>query len=344
MSNSPATHSETINLSETNTILNINMSNVTKLTSTNFVMWSRQVHALFDGYDLAGHLDGSVDIPPPTLTTDGTVTANPAYIKWKRQNRLIYSALLGAITTTLQPILSTATTASEIWTVLASTYAKPSRAHFKQLKQQLKHWKKENKSIDEYLLGLSTRFDQIALLGKPLDHEDQIEYVIDGLPDDYKMVIDQIEGRDTPPTLTEVHERLLNHEVKLQALVVSPATLPITANAVSHHGNKAPNNRNNSRYGNSNRSNTRNNTPTWQQQQSFSPRPDHRQSRGYQGRCQLCGVYGHSAQRCSQPQHSGSSYGNNNYNSAPWQPRANLAQHHSSTIMAGYLIVGRHTT
>lgn len=40
------------------TVLNVNMFNVAKLTNTNYLMWSHQVHALFDGYELAGYLDG----------------------------------------------------------------------------------------------------------------------------------------------------------------------------------------------------------------------------------------------------------------------------------------------
>lgn len=44
-------------------LLNVNMSNVTKLTATNFLMWYRQVHALLNGYDLARYLDGSVPAP-----------------------------------------------------------------------------------------------------------------------------------------------------------------------------------------------------------------------------------------------------------------------------------------
>lgn len=300
------------------------MTNVTKLTSTNFVMWSRQVHALFDGYDLAGHIDGSIIIPPPTLTTEGIISTNPAYTLWKRQDRLLFSALIGAVSTSLQPILSTASTAAEIWTTLSDTYAKPSRAHFKQLKHQLKYWKKDSKTIDEYLQGLTTRFDQIALLGKPLDHEDQIEYVIDGLPEDYKTVIDQIESRDTPPSLTEVHERLLNHEVKLQTVATEPVSAPITANAATHTGHKPHNNniRNQNRYAVNNRQGNRQ-AQTWQQQ-SFTPRQDNRNSRGYQGRCQICSMYGHSARTCSQLQQHGSSSGTG-YTSAPWQPRANLA-------------------
>lgn len=67
--------------------------------------------------------------------------------------------------------------------------------------------------------GVTTRVDQLAILGKPMDHEDQIADVLEGLPAEYKTVIDQIEGRDTPPTLTEIHEKLLHH-VSLRLLAM----------------------------------------------------------------------------------------------------------------------------
>lgn len=35
-------------------------------------------------------------------------------------------------------------------------------------------------SIDAYVQGFTTRFDQLALLGKPFDIEDQIEFVLEG--------------------------------------------------------------------------------------------------------------------------------------------------------------------
>lgn len=105
MSNSPASSTETIIVSNTTNLLNLNMTNVTKLTASNFLMWSRQVHALLDSYDLTGYIDGSVVMPPPMITTDGVISANQDYFLWKRQDRLIYNALLGAITVSIQPIL-----------------------------------------------------------------------------------------------------------------------------------------------------------------------------------------------------------------------------------------------
>lgn len=205
------------------TLLNVNMANVAKLTASNYLLWSRQVYSLLDGYELASYLDGSKPIPDPLMTTATSVTANPEYVLWKRQDKLIFSAILGALSLMIQPILSRATTSADIWNTLANTYAKPSRGHIKQLKIQLKQWKKGFKTIDEYLQGLITKFDQRALLGKVIDHEDQIKHILDGLPEEYKSIGNQTNAHDTPPTILALHEKLLNHEASILAVSESIA-------------------------------------------------------------------------------------------------------------------------
>lgn len=304
---SPASNSETINVSQTQTLLNVNMTNVTKLTASNILMWSRQVPALLDGYDLSGYITGSIVIPPSTNTIDGVTTPTSEYTLWKRKDRLIYSALLGAITVTIQLILSTTTTSYLIWETLSTIYAKPSRAHVKQIRQQLKTWTKGTMTIDAYLQGFVTRFDQLALLGKPIEIEDQHEYVMEGLPDEYKQIVDQIEGRDTVPSISELHEKLLNYKVKLQSKTVATATTPIMANVANYRGsNQRNNNHNNNNFQCQNRSNDNHSQhQTWQQQQ-FSA-PGGQPPCGYQGLCQFCGVQGHSARRCPQLQNVASS-------------------------------------
>lgn len=147
-------------------LLNVNTSNITKLNASNYLMWSRQVHAQLDGYDLSSFIDGSKPIPPAITTINGKETPNPEFLLHNRQDKLIYSAILGAISQSIQPLLSKANTSAEIWTILASTYAKPSRGHIKQVHNQLKNWKKDTKTISEYLRGISTRVDQLALLAR----------------------------------------------------------------------------------------------------------------------------------------------------------------------------------
>ncbi|XP_020876480.1 uncharacterized protein LOC110227227 [Arabidopsis lyrata subsp. lyrata] len=171
-------------------LLNINMTNVTKLTTTNFLMWKRQVFAIFDGYDLAGYLDGSTVAPDAVITTVGIASANPAYKHWKRQDQLNYAALIGAISASVQPLLSKATTTAAIWRTLHDTYANPSRSHIKVLRGQLENWRKGTKSIEVYFQGLTISFDELALLESLIPHEDQIDYILGGLPEDYKQVCD----------------------------------------------------------------------------------------------------------------------------------------------------------
>nr|BAM42649.1 Polyprotein [Arabidopsis thaliana] len=318
-----ATHAEEIVLVNTN-ILNVNMSNVTKLTSTNYLMWSRQVHALFDGYELAGFLDGSTPMPPATIGTDAVPRVNPDYTRWRRQDKLIYSAILGAISMSVQPAVSRATTAAQIWETLRKIYANPSYGHVTQLRTQLKQWTKGAKTIDDYMQGFITRFDQLALLGKPMDHDEQVERVLENLPDDYKPVIDQIAAKDTPPSLTEIHERLINQESKLLALN-SAEVVPITANVVTHRNTNTNRNQNN-RGDNRNYNNNNNRSNSWQPSSSGS-RSDNRQPKPYLGRCQICSVQGHSAKRCPQL-HQFQSTTNQQQSTSPftpWQPRANLA-------------------
>lgn len=93
--------------------------------------------------------------------------------------------------------------------------------------------------------GLTTRMDHLAILGKLLEHEDQIEIILENLPEEYKQVVDQIERKDNPPPLSEVHERLLNHEAKLlSAAALTTSPFPVTANVAQQHQRFSNNNNN----------------------------------------------------------------------------------------------------
>lgn len=123
------------------------MSNVTKLTSDNYLMCSIQTQTLLVGYSLYGHIDGFLPSPPRQVAIDGVASENPEYTLWSRHNRLIFSALIGAITITLQPLVSRASTSDQIWQTLANTYAKPSSWNIKQLKDRVKFGRRMTKPL-----------------------------------------------------------------------------------------------------------------------------------------------------------------------------------------------------
>ena len=50
-----------------------------------------------------------------------------------------------------------------------------------------------------------------------MDHEDLLEKILDGLGSEYQyVVIDTVNGCDTPISFDELHEKLINKEITLQ--------------------------------------------------------------------------------------------------------------------------------
>lgn len=135
---------------------------------------------------------------------------------------------------------------------------------------------------------MKAKSDDLALLGKPLDPEDLTEQILAGLSEDYKPEIDAINGRDNPISYNEMYERLLNREAML-ICNDSSATAPIIAN-VTNTQSRQQHRSNNT---NQNRSHHASSQP--RNFNNFSPHNQPRFSKPYIGKCQVCGVQGHSA-------------------------------------------------
>ena len=94
---------------------------------------------------------------------------------WIRQDQLLLNAILG-ILGSLSPIIMSfiaqAQTSQEAWTILANTYAKPSRGRIKQVKNQFKQITKGSMGVSEFLQTIKARADELAILDAPVDIED----------------------------------------------------------------------------------------------------------------------------------------------------------------------------
>lgn len=268
------------------TLISLNMSNITKLSATNFIKWRLQVQSHLETHELQCFIDETDNAPSQKLTTEsGTEEPNPSFAAWNRQDKMLYSALLGSLSLAVQPIIARDTTTREVLKILAQTYGKPTRGHIKQLKQQIKITK-GTKSINEYMRSIIDKADKLALLGAAYDHEDLLDIITDGLGDDYRAVVDMVNGRDTPISIDELHEKLIvrEHTLSITTPVTTNIPTPVTANAAQARP---------------------------QQNQSYSaPRGGYqgssrggfRPQRPYLGKCQICGVQGHGARRCPQYQ------------------------------------------
>ena len=77
---------------------------------------------------------------------------------------------------------------------------------------------------------IKSHADELVALGKPLDDEDLIKKILDGLDDDYKSIVDIINGRDTLISFDELHKKLMNKKLSLRLSQSSSSPLPATTN------------------------------------------------------------------------------------------------------------------
>ncbi|KHN35545.1 hypothetical protein glysoja_033034 [Glycine soja] len=91
------------------------------------------------------------------------------------------------------------------------------RNHLKQLKERLRTASKGTQSITTYMHHLKQTADLLASLGSPVSVEDMTDYVLHGLDDGYRAIIDAVNARDTPINFDDLHERLLIQELSIGA-------------------------------------------------------------------------------------------------------------------------------
>jgi len=209
----------------------ITLGSVTKLLPTNYLNWQLQVEAFLDDYDLLKYPDGSLPAPSKTITTTAetpVTTENPASQTWRRQDCLIYGALLTTLSNEVASLVSQTKTSHGLWTLLKNTYAKASRSHLKQLKERLRTAPKGTQSITTYMHFLKQTGDLLASLGSLVSIEDMADYSLRSLDDGYRFVIDGVNARDNPITFDDLLEKLLIQELSI-ATVQQQTPAPLTA-------------------------------------------------------------------------------------------------------------------
>uniref|UniRef100_A0A2N9EU87 CCHC-type domain-containing protein n=1 Tax=Fagus sylvatica TaxID=28930 RepID=A0A2N9EU87_FAGSY len=152
-------------------------------------------------------------------------------------------------------------------------------------------FQKDTKSVTEYMQIVKRYADELALIDAPLNDEDLVIHVLNGLGSDFKEISAADRARDSPISFEELHEKLCDRETFLKREPQRSET-PITANVTtksSHNGKTytqnhqgRSNNFGNNQYNQSHYSNNRRN---------HNPKP-------YRGFCQLCDQQGHTAKRC----------------------------------------------
>ncbi|PKU70484.1 Retrovirus-related Pol polyprotein from transposon TNT 1-94 [Dendrobium catenatum] len=278
---------------------------LTSLAADNYPLWKSQTEKVFTASGFKGFLDGTTPCPLPSATTTGLSTSgNPSALElWNLTDQHLAAALCSVITPSILPYVLDLTHCHEIWSTLAHRLQATTRSRIIQLKNDLHHLSKGDKSMTQYLLEIKSKVDAIQEMGHTIDPEDVILYTLNGLPSSYQSFKTAIRTNLQPLSLDDLYSLLCSEEqLLLQEATKDLQTMQITDNSVAFAASRGRAiGRNNTYRGNRGR---RQSTPTGR-----GDKNPHINTT-----CQICSKTGHSAICCWY--HNDPAYSDNSNTSA----------------------------
>ena len=104
---------------------------------------------------------------------------------------------------------------TEVWKKLADQFQKKTWSNKLTLRRKLYDLKlKDGQSVQKHVKALTEIFDELAIIGDPLDDESKVVHLLASLPDAYDILVTALEASAEVPKLEVVTERLLHEETK----------------------------------------------------------------------------------------------------------------------------------
>lgn len=186
---------------------NLPHGNYNKLEgSNNYLQWLSQFMPALRSYELMGLVDRTEPCPPQFLAdVEGKTTLNPAYVSWTKRDQYLLSWINVTLTDKVLSTVYGLNTSRQVWSALANRFASQLKSRISHLKRQLQILNQGSQTCVEYLQTAKSWADQLAAVGKAIDDDDLISYVIGGLNPSFNSVVTIVSftTRDEPLTFDD---------------------------------------------------------------------------------------------------------------------------------------------
>ena len=185
-----------------------------KLSDTNYLIWSSQIVPVLKSHDLMGFVDGSE--PCPSKSLDGSL--NPAYILWNKKDQYVLSWINATLSDKVLASVYGITSAREVWSSLANKFASQSRTRVHHLKRKLQTLHQGSMKCTDFLEKAKLVSDELAAVGKPLEDDDLMSYIVSGLNPSFNPFITSLSfaTRDKNVSFEDFQAELLSYELLLE--------------------------------------------------------------------------------------------------------------------------------
>ncbi|KAF9682698.1 hypothetical protein SADUNF_Sadunf05G0135700 [Salix dunnii] len=192
-----------------------------KLDGSNYLSWVSQFLPVLRSNDLLGIVDGSEPCPCKFIVDShgkDTLTIDPKFTLWTKKDQYLLSWLNATLSETILPTVFGLNTAKEVWDSMANRFAAHNRSRIAYLKRQLQNSQQGNKTCADYVQIAKGLANQLAAVGKPIEDDDLISYIIGGLSSAYTAFITSFSfaTRDVSLSFNDFQSELLNYEALLE--------------------------------------------------------------------------------------------------------------------------------
>ena len=188
-----------------------------KLTRDNYVLWKAQFLPAVRGAELMEILEGTSKAPPKTVEDEKTkqMVRNPEYTSWNVKDQQLLGYLLNSITKDVLAAVATMTSSAEAWRALETMFSAQSRARVTNLRMQLANLKKGGMTTAAYFNKMRSIKDELAAAGKPVDDDEVVSHILNGLDYDYNPFVSSMLSRVEPISLSDLFSQLLSYDLRL---------------------------------------------------------------------------------------------------------------------------------
>ncbi|PNX63257.1 retrovirus-related Pol polyprotein from transposon TNT 1-94, partial [Trifolium pratense] len=207
-----------------------------KLDDKNFLLWNQQV----EGVILSNKLHRFVVNPeiPAKYNSESDREldiVSEAYDKWIVQDQMLFTWLLSTLAESVLPRTIGCCHAFQVWEQIHKYFNAHLKAKVRQLRSELKTIKKGTKTITEFVLRVRAIADTLLSVGDSVTEQDQIDSILDGLPEEYNPFVMMIYGRSDSPSLYDIEGLLLVQESQLEKFRQELMVPNVSAN-IAHTG------------------------------------------------------------------------------------------------------------
>ncbi|XP_019434251.1 PREDICTED: uncharacterized protein LOC109340935 [Lupinus angustifolius] len=184
-----------------------------KLTEKNYLVWRHFMLATLTS-NRANRFVLGTEIPHRFLTKDDRLInrINTVYLRWEELDQTVFSWILNSLTEGLVGCRHSWQLCEE----LDSYCNSQKKARSRQLRSRLRSISQSSSSISEYFTTINGLVDALIYIGTPISSAEHIDYILDGLNEEYQPVITFVESQLDLPTVHNLESFLLTFESRLE--------------------------------------------------------------------------------------------------------------------------------